>query len=251
MPAFSRAEGRKPAVEETGHGGEDARAGRQEDAGGHVAVWDELSAIYDRQLWLERRAVGEALDLAQPSPTAVLLDAGTGTGAVLRALATRTDRPRFAVGIDASAAMLARVPRLPGEWHLRRADLETLPLDDATFDLALAVYVLQVLGPSTRAGALGELRRVLRPGGRLVTVTPVAPGRALSRPFWLALEGLAGAAPRRFGGFRHLDPRVELLEAGFRLERARTVRTGYYSLCVAARVPVHPDRSTAPGGAAL
>jgi len=201
------------------------------------ADWDELSAIYDRQLWLERRAVEAALDLARPRAGDVLLDAGTGTGAVLRALAARGDRPGAAVGVDASAAMLARVPRLPAGWRLRCAELEALPFEDASFDVALAAYVLHVLSAPARAAALGELRRVLRPGGRLVTVTPVLPRRALSRPVWLALAGLARAAPRRFCGLRPLDPRPELLGAGFRLERARTVRGGYYSLCLAARVP--------------
>lgn len=181
--------------------------------------------------------VDEALDLAQPSPTAVLLDAGTGTGAVLRALAARADRPRAAVGLDVSAGMLAQVPTLPDGWRLRRAELESLPFDDASFDLALAVYVLHVMTSAVRAAALAELRRVLRPGGRLVTVTPVAPVRALSRPLWLALAGLGRAAPRRCCGLQHLDPRVELVGAGLRLERSRTVRFGYYSLCVAARVP--------------
>lgn len=236
VPPFSRSDRPSPAVDRTGA---NTRAGGDATSP-HETVWDELSAVYDRQLWLERRAVGEALDLAQPGPDTTVLDAGTGTGAVLGALATRPNRPEIAVGIDASAGMLASVPHLPEGWRLRRADLEALPLDDASFDLALAVYVLHVLAPSTRAAALRELRRVLRPGGRLVTVTPVVPRRALSRPFWLAMAGLARAAPRRFCGLRPLDPRAELREAGFRLERARTVHTGYYSLCVAARSPGLP-----------
>lgn len=203
----------------------------------YAAVWDRLSGTYDAQLWLERRAVEEALDLAGPSRETVLLDAGTGTGAVLRALATRPDRPRVALGVDASAAMLAKVPRLPEGWRLIRADLGTLPLEEGSFDAALAAYVLHVLTPASRAAALGELRRVLRPGGRLVTVTPILPRRALSRPFWLALARLARAAPRRFCGLSPLDPRRELHDAGFALEQARTVRGGYYSLCAAARRP--------------
>ena len=237
VPPFSRSKGAEPAVDGSGSG---TRAGGEDDPSPHAAIWDELSAGYDRQLWLERRAVGEALDLAQPRPDTSVLDVGTGTGAVLRALATRPNRPEIAVGIDASAAMLAKVPQLPDDWRLMRADLAALPLDDASFDLTLAVYVLHVLAPSTRAAALRELRRVLRPGGRLVTVTPVVPGRALSRPLWLAMAELARAAPRRFCGLRPLDPRAELREAGFRLERARTVHTGYYSLCVAARAPGLP-----------
>ena len=178
-----------------------------------------------------------ALDMADPSPETTLLDAGTGTGAVLRGLAVRADRPRHVVGVDSSAPMLARVPQLPEGWHLGRADIAALPFDDASFDTATAVYLLHVLAPSTRAAGLGELRRVLRPGGRLVTVTPVLPSRALSRPFWSALGELARVVPRRLCGLRPLDPRLELVEAGFTLERARTVRAGYYSLCVRAQAP--------------
>lgn len=220
------------------------RPARREQVPGGAAVWDELSAGYDRQLWLERRAVRAALDLARPTPEALLLDAATGTGAALRELAARPGRPRVAVGVDASRAMLERVPELPPGWSLRRAQLESLPLGTASFDIVLALYVLHVLAPPVRAAALLELRRVLRPGGRLVTVTPVIPRRGISRPLWLGLARLAEVTPR-LCGLRPLDPRAELREAGFHLERARTIRTGYYSLCVAARAGAAGDE---PGG---
>lgn len=199
------------------------------------ADWDRLSRVYDRQLWLELRAIDVAVGLARPTSDTALLDAGTGTGAVLRALASRADPPGRVVGVDSSEAMLARVPPLLEGWELLRADVAALPFDDASFDTATAAYLLHVLAPATRMAALEELRRVLRPGGRLVTVTPVLPGRALSRPLWQALAGLARSMPGRFSGMRPLDPRSELVEAGFTLERARTVRVGYYSLCVSAR----------------
>ena len=136
----------------------------------HVAVWDGLSSIYDRQLRLERRALEAALDLARPGVDDVLLDAGTGTGAVLRALAARGDRPRTAVGVDASKAMLAHVPRLPDGWWVRHAELEALPLEDATFDVALAAYLLHVLCPSTRAPTCS------RPALASCGLAPCAPG---------------------------------------------------------------------------
>jgi SAM-dependent methyltransferase len=202
--------------------------------GTSVADWDRLSSIYDRQLWLERWAIHEALELARATRETALLDAGTGTGAVLRALATRADPPRHVVGIDSSEAMLTRVGPLADGWRLVRADVAALPFDDHSFDTATAVYLLHVLSPATRPAALGELRRVLRQGGRLVTVTPVLPSRALSGPLWWALGELAELAPSRFGGMRPLDPRPDLVAAGFRLERARIVRGGYYSLCVSA-----------------
>ena len=146
---------------------------------------------------------------------------------MLRALANRADPPRRVTGIDSSEAMLAAVPPLPEGWDLVHANIAALPFDDASFDTATAVYLLHVLEPPTRVAALGELRRVLRPGGRLVTVTP----------FSRALGGLARLVPSRLGGLRPLDPRSEIVEAGFRLERARTVRAGYYSLCVSAQGP--------------
>jgi ubiquinone/menaquinone biosynthesis C-methylase UbiE len=191
--------------------------------------WDAASAVYDRQLWLERRAIRAAVDLSAVGARSAVLDAGTGTGAVLRELARREERPREAVGIDASAEMLARVPALPPGWRLVRARVEELPFPAGGFDVAFAAYLLHVLAPEERAAALGELHRVLAPGGRLVTVTPIAP-RAFAAPLWQIAGRLsAGLAP--------LDPRMELVASGFELERARTARAGYPSLCVAAKRP--------------
>jgi ubiquinone/menaquinone biosynthesis C-methylase UbiE len=202
-----------------------------------VVDWDALAAVYGRQLFLERRAVEAALDLAQAAPADVLLDAGTGTGAVLRALAARPVRPRTAIGVDASPRMLERVPPLPAGWRVQRADLRELPAEDRSVDVAIASYVLHVLEPGARRAALAELRRVLRPRARLVTVTVYVPGRPRLRPLEAALETLARVAPHRLGALQPLDPRPGLIDAGFRLERVRVTALGYPSLCVAARAP--------------
>jgi len=200
-----------------------------------VVDWDALAGLYDRQLLLERRAVQTALDLAAAGPADVLLDAGTGTGAVLRALAARKARPPTAVGVDASARMLERVPALPAGWRVERADLRALPAEDASFDVAIASYVLHVLEAGDRRAVLAELARVLRPGGRLIAVTVHVPARPRLRPVRSALEALARID--RLGGLRPLDPRPDLVEAGFALAGARNAMLGYPSLCVAARAP--------------
>lgn len=210
------------------------------DAARGTGPWDRASATYDRQLAVERRAVSVALDLAAPRGSEALLDVGTGTGAVLRALERRAERPAVAVGVDASGAMLARVPALPAGWHVTRADATCLPFADASFGVAIAAYVLHVLDPPARAGALSELRRTLGPRGRLVTVTPILPARSATRPL---CAGLSGLARRRAGpgrGLSAFDPRADLVRAGFELERARTVRRGYFSLCVLARQLARP-----------
>ncbi len=192
--------------------------------------WDEgVARLYGLQLGLERGPLRALLDLAAPGPADVVLDAGTGTGALLAELAARPGAPRRVLGVDASAAMLARVGALPEGWRVARADATRLPVADGTVDLATAAYLLHVLDAPARAAALAELRRVLRPGGRLACVTPLlrGPARVLG-------DALAAGLPRALGGLRSLDPRGELEAAGFALVRARFVRSGYPSACVVA-----------------
>ncbi|OKH92126.1 methyltransferase [Streptomyces uncialis] len=94
-----------------------------------------------------------------------ILDAGCGSGALFAAL---RDRGAVVSGFDTSAGMLELArQRLGGGADLQVADLgSALPYADDTFDDVVASLVLHYLedwGP-----ALAELRRVLRPGGRLI-----------------------------------------------------------------------------------
>ncbi|MFH8680155.1 class I SAM-dependent methyltransferase [Streptomyces lydicus] len=94
-----------------------------------------------------------------------ILDAGCGSGPLSAAL---RDRGADVTGIDASAEMLALARRRLGDdAALHVADLsDPLPFADGVFDDVVASLVLHYLedwGPT-----LAELRRVLRPGGRLI-----------------------------------------------------------------------------------
>jgi ubiquinone/menaquinone biosynthesis C-methylase UbiE len=106
-----------------------------------------------------------ALDLLSPSAGETVLDAGCGTGAALQALLVRADCR--ATGVDQSATMIAAARRrLHGRAGLVECQLERLPFAEGAFDAVLALNVLYF---TDRDGAMiGELRRVLRPGGRLV-----------------------------------------------------------------------------------
>jgi len=94
-----------------------------------------------------------------------ILDAGCGSGPLLTAL---RDRGAIVTGIDTSAGMLKLArQRLGDEADLRVADLGgPLPFPDATFDDVVASLVLHYLEDWT--APLAELRRVLKPGGRLI-----------------------------------------------------------------------------------
>jgi len=105
------------------------------------------------------------LDLAGDVTGHRILDAGCGSGPLSAAL---RDRGAVVTGIDASAGMLALARRRLGEdAALHRGDLsDRLPFADGAFDDVVASLVLHYLedwGPT-----LAEMRRVLRPGGRLI-----------------------------------------------------------------------------------
>lgn len=202
-------------------------------------VWDQVSAHYDRQLWLERGAVRRAVALVAPRGGERILDVGTGTGEVLRQLARHPARLQ-ATGVDQSAAMLARVPDLPAGWSVRVADARSLPFPDGAFDAVTAAYLLQVISDADVPGVADELLRVLRPGGRLVTVTPWIPPRGPLRLLGSALDQLAKRHPSRYGGLHALNPRRALEQAGFEIAGVHWSLQGYLSLCVLARRPPDP-----------
>ncbi|MFC6093428.1 class I SAM-dependent methyltransferase [Saccharothrix lopnurensis] len=105
------------------------------------------------------------LDLAGDVAGRKVLDAGCGSGPLFAAL---RDRGADVSGFDASTTMvgLAR-RRLGADADLRVADLaDPLPFPDGAFDDVVSALVLHYLEDWT--APLAELRRVLKPGGRLI-----------------------------------------------------------------------------------
>ncbi|GAA3675554.1 hypothetical protein GCM10022237_38870 [Nocardioides ginsengisoli] len=137
----------------------------------HEAVtrhYDARAATYDR-IALHRELVHViAADLAAGPLTGLAVDVATGTGLMLRALTPVWRGER--VGVDRSPGML-RVARaaLPPDVALVLADAAGLPLPDGSADLLTCVTALHLLPDP--AAAFAEWRRVLRPGGHLVTAT--------------------------------------------------------------------------------
>ncbi|GAB3137407.1 class I SAM-dependent methyltransferase [Amycolatopsis sp. NPDC004378] len=126
-------------------------------------------------------------------PGGSLLDVGCGPGMMVRHLLD--DRPGdFAVtGCDRSAAMVdAARTRVGEEASFSVGNIEEMPFADGTFDVALAMGVLEYvdLGP-----ALREIARVVRPGG-LAVVTMLNP----HSPYRMFEWGLYWPARRVLGG---------------------------------------------------
>lgn len=203
-------------------------------SGRHSATWDRLARVYDCQLRLERLARQVAIELAAVTPDERLLDLGTGTGALLRQLAEREDRPHTALGIDASRRMLAQASGLPSGWRLECGDVRALPFPDRSFEVVTAAYLLHLLVEQDVRRTLAEALRVLAPSGRLVSVTPIAPSSTLGRAYGALSAGAARLLPFVLAGLRPYDPRAALLACGFELRASRYVGRGYPSLCVLA-----------------
>jgi ubiquinone/menaquinone biosynthesis C-methylase UbiE len=170
-----------------------------------------------------------------------VLDLGVGPGAGAVEMA-RADPGRRHVGLDISAPMLRRAREracasgvtLP----LVRADALRLPLRDAAFDGVTGHSVLYLL-PDPRA-ALAELRRALRPGGRVAFLEPRAAGadlggamrrgvhHALAMAMWRGMSGLH----RRFD---EASLAALLAAAGFAGARAWPVLSGFGVMATAER----------------
>ena len=124
--------------------------------------WDRLRD----ELFGNRFHLAALAALADPDWT--VGDLGCGTGQVSAALAPFVAR---VIGVDESAAMLqAARRRLDGfdNVELRRGELEALPVENASLDAVMLMLVLHHVPEPVKA--LGEVARVLRPGGRALVV---------------------------------------------------------------------------------
>ncbi|HEY6067170.1 MAG TPA: class I SAM-dependent methyltransferase [Gaiellaceae bacterium] len=151
-------------------------------ADGVRTMFDRIAPVYDAmnhimtggldRRW--RRLTAEAV----VRPGDAVLDACCGTGDLAVAASRAGGR---VTGLDFSTAMLERARRkAPGlEWV--EGDLLALPFDDATFDSATVGFGVRNVEDLSRG--LSELRRVLRPGGRLAILEITRP-RGLLAPFY-------------------------------------------------------------------
>src|ERR1700694_1185759 len=99
-----------------------------------------------------------------------LLDVGCGTGHLLKMLGAALPGAQLC-GVDLSPHYIARARALlPRELDvsLLVENAEALPFPDGRFDVATSLFVFHELPPDVRARVMGEMARVLRPGGLLV-----------------------------------------------------------------------------------
>ncbi len=190
---------------------------------------------------------GLGLKMFPPREGMDVLDVGCGTGIQLAAY--QQARCRVS-GIDASPAMLGVARRRLGDKaSLRLGDAARLPYPDRAFDLVLASTVLHEMPASARAATLGEMKRVLRPDGRILLTEfeagPVRPGRGWIIKGVIAVsETVAGPTHRRnYRDFITTGGLLPLLNAqGLAVDQRRIVSGGAIGLYLA--LPQSPSRTS-------
>jgi len=162
-------------------------------------MFDRIAPVYDAmnrtmtagldRRW--RRITAEAV----VRPGDVVLDACCGTGDLAIACARAGGR---VTGLDFSERMLERARRKAPELEWSEGDLLALPFADESFDVTTVGFGVRNVEDLDRA--LSELRRVLRPGGR-VAVLEITRPRGLLAPFYrLWFDGIVPRLGRLLPG---------------------------------------------------
>ena len=207
-----------------------------------AAYWNRLASRYDTTM----RVLGGPLPLvgrwasAAVGATDAVLEVGCGTGLITVQLAPKAGS---LVATDYAEAMVEatarRCSQLGLNVHCTRADLTALDFKAQTFDVVVAANVLHLV-PNVEQ-ALAELRRVLRPNGRLVVPTYCHDESVRSRLVSRAMGAFGFPGQRRFC----LDSlQRAVADAGFTVTQRRLASgllpIGY----VEARRDAHSARET-------
>lgn len=199
----------------------------QEACPAHLTV-SELRDVYRRLapfygFW-ERFTAAKARDAAEtslfgaaePPGNLTIVEIGCAHGSALAELATRNSAG-LTIGFDISGALLRR-----GRGVLVcQADARAIPLPDASADRIYCAHVLDLLSIAEIHIAVAEMRRILKPSGRVALINL----RSGTRWFDAAWSVLYLAFPNLLGGCRPVRVASYLSEAGFAVVKIQQIRT--------------------------
>lgn len=186
------------------------------------SYWDKHAKNYDRSMSLLGRPIPRMIALAGEATSGLgrVLGVAAGTGLVTPALAAGAGE---VIATDYSAAMVAALERRvrnAGVANVRceQADLYALRFDVGAFDAVVAANVLHLV--PDLPGALTVLRRVLKPGGKIIVPTFCHDETALS---WVISRALAVTGFPGHRRFTAKSLREEVEAAGVRVTRTEVL----------------------------
>lgn len=157
-------------------------------------MFDKIAHSYDvlnhaLSLNIDKRWRKAAVDSLKPYSPQKILDVATGTGD-FALLAARELSPSELIGIDLSEGMMevarqkTQKAQLDKIIHFQKGDCLKMGFKDGSFDAVMVAYGIRNFADLDKG--LGEMRRVLRRGGRLVIIELTAPTRfPMKQLFWL------------------------------------------------------------------
>jgi demethylmenaquinone methyltransferase/2-methoxy-6-polyprenyl-1,4-benzoquinol methylase len=165
--------------------GATARGGSLRPEGEITAMFDEIAPVYDRlntimTLGLDRRWRAAAVAASRVGPGDSAIDVAAGTGKLAGVLADRVGPFGRVSAVDLSAGMVARGRAATSDLvqlEFVLGNALALPFDDDRFDAATIAFGMRNL--SDFGAGFREMRRVVRPGGRVVCLELTVP-----RPRW-------------------------------------------------------------------
>jgi demethylmenaquinone methyltransferase/2-methoxy-6-polyprenyl-1,4-benzoquinol methylase len=188
------------------------------------AFYNKISRFYDALSDRSEAPVRNAgLDLLKPRAGEKVLEIGFGTGCALAVMARAVGPQGRVFGIDLSDQMVRLAKKslaeagLADRTRLRGGDATRLPYAADTMDALFMSFTLELFDTPEIPSVLGECKRVLRPGGRIVVVGMSKEGGR--RPFVSAFEW----AHRHYPNFIDCRPiyvRRALEEAGFKIQKS-------------------------------
>jgi ubiquinone/menaquinone biosynthesis C-methylase UbiE len=192
---------------------------------------------------LERKPRLLGLEKAGVQPQDKVLEVAVGPGATLTEILKKVDRTTVVYGVDLSPKMLEKARRRVSDagyanLDLQEADARQLPFPDGTFDVLYNSYMLDLIPLSDLPVVLGEFRRVLKAGGRLVLVN-MSKENASARTWYERLYQRLPArlVPYLLGGCRPALAEDLVKEAGFSDVTRDYIRYILPSEIVTARKP--------------
>jgi ubiquinone/menaquinone biosynthesis C-methylase UbiE len=189
----------------------------QADHGGtidHPFAYDVLVSL--AFLGRRREVYTRLAALAGIGPGDRVLDVGCGTGYLTGIVAPIVGARGHVTGVDASAPMIHYARRrAPGNCSYIIGEGQALDLPDAGFDVAVSSVAVHHIPAADRPQAVGEMFRVLRPGGRLLIAEFRLPANPVAAHVMGALTGPAMRhSPRDLLGTMIPDAGFEVVDDG-------------------------------------
>ncbi len=147
----------------------------------------------------------EVIQLACLKPGDLLLDIGTGTGAL--AFEAQHQQPCAQIVAADFTVEMMEIGRQRGVLHWLATDALYLPFDEGTFDVVVSGFLMRNVREVQ--AALHEQYRVLKPGGRIIILETTCPSRNIFSPwiwvyFRLVIPFLGGLMTGEFEAYKYL-----------------------------------------------